>query len=1137
MSEAVKRSEVTEKDLFGDVRHSLESTQKVLDAYNEGLRESAKLNKRILEQGSGKTSKSIREVESSIIAVSKAEKEYIKLLQEQEKLDKLKIQTQKAEIDLTNKQEAAQRRHNKQLKDENIHYKELVKKTRELKNKSKDLGAQLLKLEQEGKKGTREYRRLERQYIRTTKEARAFDRQLKKIDATAGDHFRKVGNYPKIVNGLRSSLAQLGLAFGVFEILRKSITVLRDFDQSMQNLTAITGENTDKLRELAKELGETTVFTASQAADAMTKLAMAGFNTNQILAATPGVLDLAAAGQLGLAEAADIASNVLSGFGLSAEETNRVVDVIAKTATSTNTTVQTLGESFKEIAPTANNLKIPIEEVAAVVGLLGNSGIKGTDATTSLNTALVRLSDPTKEMKDKMKELNVEFFDANGQFIGITNVVRVLNERMSDFTDEQKAQAISVLFGARANKQMTSLLLGQTVAMKDGTEEVLRGADALDHLTKEYQNASGAAKEMADTQIDSLGGAFAKLRSAFEGFIINLSDSTSGANGLKNTIVFLAENLSTVLKVIGQVVLAFGTYKAIQISVRLQQTLLNKEMLKSIFSFKGLSKSVKGASGDVSKFATNLRAIGWTAAIALASELVMQFWDIASGTEAARMALERYNEELQSGQKFGSETVRQIRETLEERQRELKLQLSRREITKVQFEEEMKLAKSRAEARIKAEIQIANAEKKRKKELGDKAGVTFENETLKQLIALQKELKNAREDEEIAKNTQTESTKKSTKSNEEEALSVTDLVDLYDVLFGERKKIVELNEVQRKQISEEDIIAANEAINNRRRTIAEIQVLNAELFGSEKDLREARINQIRENLAIELENIELTVNEREALEKRAQKEIADIEKEALKDRIKQQREYFKLAQEFFTKNSEKRIEQIDKEIDAAEKQLEVFQRLAESGNIQANQSLKQQQALIEQANRRRIEEEKRLQRIKQATVLLDVYSSKVEAGDKTPLVSTIRDVQVLRSFIASLPAFKEGVDRTDNKGQNVDGKHGFLSVLHPDEQVRTAEQNKRSGYMPAEDITRLAEKYNSGLLVDPERFHGATQIFNAWDMTPLIKEVKEMKDAVKNMPEYYHYIESVNSSISKLVSTQKKGNLTRKKIDIIRNGN
>ena len=396
----------------------------------------------------------------------------------------------------------------------------------------------------------------------------------------------------------------------------------------MANLRAITKSNGEELEILAKTLGEKTVFTASEAAKAMSLLGMAGYNTNQILKSTPSVLELAAAGGIGLAEAADIATNVLSGFGLKAEQTSMVVDVLAKTATSSNTTILSLGESFKEIAPTANNLKIPIEEIAAVVGLLGNSGIKGTDATTSLNTALNRLAKPTKEMKRKMRELNVEFFDSKGQFIGLNNMVALLNNRFEGLTDKQKAAAVSAIFGARANKQLTSLLNGQVTALINNEEVTLKGAKALQYLTKEYENASGSAKEMADTQLDSLDGALRLLKSAWEGQILKMDGTTGASKKLKIAITFLAKNLSTIITVLGNAVKTWLTYK----SVLLAMSGITKAYRLSTIALAGvkalLTGNIKRSTAALKVFKLQLSSTGIGAIVVLIGTLVASFADL-----------------------------------------------------------------------------------------------------------------------------------------------------------------------------------------------------------------------------------------------------------------------------------------------------------------------------------------------------------------------------------------------------------------------------------------------------------------------------------------------------------------------------
>lgn len=182
------------------------------------------------------------------------------------------------------------------------------------------------------------------------------------------------------------------------------------FESAMNQVAAVsgaTGKQFQELENLAKQLGETTSFSASQAAEGMSFLAMAGFEVNDILESMPGVLNLAAAGQMDLAMASDIASNILTGFGKDASEMSKAVDVLAKTFTSSNTNLEQLGEAMAYVAPVANSAGLQFEEVSAAVGLLGNAGIQASRAGTTLRGAIANLLSPTGEAKKVLDRLGV----------------------------------------------------------------------------------------------------------------------------------------------------------------------------------------------------------------------------------------------------------------------------------------------------------------------------------------------------------------------------------------------------------------------------------------------------------------------------------------------------------------------------------------------------------------------------------------------------------------------------------------------------------------------------------------------------------------------------------------------------------
>lgn len=322
-------------------------------------------------------------------------------------------------------------------------------------------------------------------------------KQLKKLEST----FKLVGKAATVAFAAAS--AATGFAIKEFA----------DFEKSMSSVKAITnatGEEFEDLTDLAEEMGATTVFTASEASEAMKFLGMAGFETDEIMQSLQGTMNLASAAVLDLGTSADIMSNVLTGFRLQASESERVVDVLAKTITSSNTDMVQLGEAMKFFAPTAASFGVSIEEASAAVGLLGNAGLQGSIATRALSTSFNRLAKPSNEMFSIMQELNLEFFDANGTFIGLTNTLKLLEDRLDGASQEQQALVISTLFGQEALKQWNILLSA--------------GSEELEKFTGELEDSGGTAQRMADTQLDNLAGSFTLLKSAVSGAAIEFGE-------------------------------------------------------------------------------------------------------------------------------------------------------------------------------------------------------------------------------------------------------------------------------------------------------------------------------------------------------------------------------------------------------------------------------------------------------------------------------------------------------------------------------------------------------------------------------------------------------------------------------------
>lgn len=295
--------------------------------------------------------------------------------------------------------------------------------------------------------------------------------------------------------------------------LGSAVKTASDFDTQMSKVKAISGateEEFTKLRETAKKLGSETAFSASQASEGMEYLALAGWKTNDIIKAMPGLLDLAAAGALDLGTASDIVSDTMSAFGLSAEQAAHASDVFAYAQANANTNVEQMGEAMNYLAPTAKSLGWSLEESSAVIMELANNGLKGSMATQAFGSSLVRLAAPTPKASKLIKKLGLEFFDAQGNMKSMPEVLKELEVGLKGMSDEQKAAAMDVLVGKNAYKQWQILLDA--------------GSDSLANMTDNLRNADGTAADMAETMLDNLGGSIILLKSALEGMAISIGE-------------------------------------------------------------------------------------------------------------------------------------------------------------------------------------------------------------------------------------------------------------------------------------------------------------------------------------------------------------------------------------------------------------------------------------------------------------------------------------------------------------------------------------------------------------------------------------------------------------------------------------
>lgn len=297
----------------------------------------------------------------------------------------------------------------------------------------------------------------------------------------------------------------LGVTAPIIGIGTAAVNAGNDFEAQMSRVSAIAGaygDELDKLRDQALKLGAETSFSATQSAEAMENLASAGFGTQEIMEAMPGMLDLAASSGEDLATSADIAASTLRGFQLEASEAGHVADVLAKNAADTNAAIMDTGYAMKYVAPVAQSVGWSLEEVTTAIGVMADAGIKGEQAGTTLRGALTRLMKPTDDMYVAMKDLGISFYDAQGKMKPLSTIVDELQKSTKGLTDEQRDNHLATIFGTEA-------LSGMKVLLASSKEE-------LDSMTDGLKNADGAAKKMADTMLDNTKGSIEEMNGSLE---------------------------------------------------------------------------------------------------------------------------------------------------------------------------------------------------------------------------------------------------------------------------------------------------------------------------------------------------------------------------------------------------------------------------------------------------------------------------------------------------------------------------------------------------------------------------------------------------------------------------------------------
>ena len=399
-----------------------------------------------------------------------------------------------------------------------------------------------------------------------------------------------------------------GAAGGIAVFGTKSIQAGMDFDSSMSQVAATMGTTVDQignLRDFAQEMGRTTAFSATQSADALNYMALAGYDAETSMKMLPNVLNLAAAGGIELAQASDMVTDAQSAFGLTTEQTTAMVDQMAKTSSKTNTSVQQLGEGFLKIGATARSLKGGTQELSTMLGVLADNGIKGAEGGTHFRNILLSLQNPTEAGAKALKDLGVSVYDSSGKMRSTIDIVKDMQNGMKGMSDEAKQAMLSGMFNKTDLAAVNALLN--------------TSSDRFDELSASIGDCAGAAQKMADTQLDNLEGDVTLFKSALEGAQIALSDglnpalrflTQSGTKGLEK----LTKAFEKMNEYVKAAVLGFKSVKGVGTALKEAFSAIADALFGTSTKFDGSARSIvsfemacKTAAEKVKQFAEWLK--------------------------------------------------------------------------------------------------------------------------------------------------------------------------------------------------------------------------------------------------------------------------------------------------------------------------------------------------------------------------------------------------------------------------------------------------------------------------------------------------------------------------------------------------
>ena len=389
-----------------------------------------------------------------------------------------------------------------------------------------------------------EYRAYQREVETTRAHLQGLQTELRNTSAVSEEQRAQITKFGEHAKQTFAGVVKAAAAItaALIAIGKQAVETGAEFDSAMSQVAATMGysveeintEGTEanatfkKLRDYAQEMGKTTAFSANESAQALNYMALAGYDAETSIAMLPKVLDLASAGNIDLAKSSDMVTDAQSALGLSIEDTEILIDQMAKTASKSNTSVEQLGDAILTIGATGRTAAGGTKELAQVLGILADNGIKGSEGGTKLRNIILALQSPTDKAAYKLEKLGIKAYDSEGHFRALEDIFADLNGALAEMSDQDADIAKSTIFSKRDLAAVNALL--NTTAQR------------WDELGNAIEDSAGAAHDMAEVQLDNLAGDVTLFKSALEGAEIAISDRLSPS--LRNAVQFGTELVS-----------------------------------------------------------------------------------------------------------------------------------------------------------------------------------------------------------------------------------------------------------------------------------------------------------------------------------------------------------------------------------------------------------------------------------------------------------------------------------------------------------------------------------------------------------------------------------------------------------------